>query len=174
MATEEIRQQFDAMLEWPFVQDLGAFVVGAFAAVHEKTKNWEQWLDMLQRVEEYAIRHQSPRFGREAAKTKAIILTEYLSRSEHALKVLEEAEATFGPSPVLMEQRANVLFQTNDDEIMLEIWSQLISDPKSRNTLDPYAYRRAGMSAARLKQFEKAALIFLEGANSIPPSVPCV
>lgn len=169
VATEEIRQQFDIMLEWPLVQDSGAFVLGAFAAVHEKTENWEPWLDLMELVNEYAIRQSSPRFGREAAKTKAIILTEYLSRSEDALKVLEQAEATFGQSPVLMEQRANVMFQTNDDETMLEIWSKLTSDPVTRATLDPYAYRRAGMSAARLKQWEKAGQIFLEGADSIQP-----
>lgn len=167
VATEEIRQQFDIMLEWPLVQDSGAFVLSAFGAIYDKTDKWEPWLDFLELVNEYAIRRGSPRFGREAAKTKAIILTEYLSRSEDALRVLEEAEVTFGPSPVLMEQRANVLFQTNNDETMLETWSQLASDPENRATLDPYAYRRAGMSAARLKQWEKAGQIFLEGADSI-------
>jgi len=167
VATEEIRQQFDIMLEWPLVQDSGAFVLSAFAAIYDKTDKWEPWLDLLDLVNEYAIRQGSPRFGREAAKTKAIILTEYLSRSEDALRLLEQAEVTFGPSPVLMEQRANVLFQANNDETMLETWAQLTSDPESRATLDPYAYRRAGMSAARLKQWEKAGQIFLEGASSI-------
>jgi len=167
VGTEEVRQQFDAMLEWPLVQDLGAFVLTTFAAIHEKTENWEPWLDLLQQVEDYAVRRGSPRFGREAAKTKAIILTEYLERSEDALKVLAQAEATFGSSPVLMEQRANVMFQTNDDKSMLEIWNQLTSDPENKATLDPYAYRRAGMSAARLKQWKKSGQIFLDGANSI-------
>ncbi|MCX5886493.1 MAG: hypothetical protein NT096_11395 [Proteobacteria bacterium] len=169
VATEEIRQQFDAMLEWPLVQSLGAFVQGAFASIHEQTKDWEPWLVLLECVDEYAKRRGSPRFGREAAKARAIILTEYLSRSEDALRVLEQAEATFGPSSVLMEQRANVLFQKQDDESMLEIWSQLTSNPVSRTTLDPFAYRRAGMSAARLKQWEKAGQIFRDGADSIQP-----
>ena len=169
VATEDIRQQFDSMLEWPLVQDLGAFVLGAFAAIHERTENWAPWLDLLGQVDEYAVRQNSPRFGQEAAKTKAIILTEYLSRSEDALRVLENADVAFGPSPVLMEQRANVLFQTNDDESMLEVWSQLTSNSTSKSTLDPYAYRRAGMSAARLKQWDKAGQIFIDGANSIKP-----
>lgn len=167
VATDEIRQQFDSMLEWPLIQELGAFVLGAFAAIHEQTNNWEPWLDLLQRMDEYAILQRSPRFGRIAAKTKAIILTEYLSRSEDALKLLEQAEALFGPSPMLMEQRANVMFQTNDDESMLAVWRKLTIDPASKATLDPYAYRRAGMSAARLKQWEKAGQIFLDGAHSI-------
>ena len=169
VATEEIRQQFDTMLEWPVVQNLGAFVQGAWVAAHEQTKDWEPWIALLERVEEYAKRRGSPRFGREAAKARAIILTEYLARSEDALRVLDQAEATFGPSAVLMEQRANVLFQERDDESVLEIWSQLTSDPVSRATLDPFAYRRAGMSAARLKQWEKAGEIFRDGADSIQP-----
>jgi len=169
VATQDIRQQFDAMLEWPLVQTLGAFVQGAWAVVHEQTKDWEPWIALLERVEEYAKRRGSPRFGREAAKASAIILTEHLARSEDALRVLEQAEVAFGPSSVLMEQRANVLFQKRDDESVLEIWRQLTSDPVSRATLDPFAYRRAGMSAARLKQWEKAGQIFRDGADSIQP-----
>ena len=169
IAAEDIRQQFDVMLEWPLVQGLGAFVQGAWAAVHEQTKDWEPWLSLLERVDEYAKRRASPRFGREAAKARAIILTEYLERSEDALIVLEQAEATFGPSAVLMEQRANVLFQARDDESVLEIWRQLTSNPVSRTTLDPFAYRRAGMSAARLKEWDKAGQIFSAAAASIQP-----
>ncbi|RJQ28688.1 hypothetical protein C4565_03440 [Candidatus Parcubacteria bacterium] len=169
VATEEIRQEFDEILEWPPVQDLGAFVQGAWAAVHEQTKDWGPWLALLERVDEYAKRRGSPRFGREAAKARAIILTEYLARSEDAFRVLDQAEETFGPSPVLMEQRANGLFHERDDESVLEIWDQLTSDTARRTTLDPFAYRRAGMSAARLKQWERAGQIFCAAVDSIHP-----
>jgi hypothetical protein len=169
VATEDIRQQFDAMLEWPLVQTLGAFVQGAWAAVHEETKSWVPWLSLFERVDEYARRRTSPRFGREAAKAKAIILTEYLDRGQEALKVLDLAEASFGPSAVLMEQRANVLFHARDDKSVLEIWRQLTSDPASRTALDPFAYRRAGMSAVRLKQWDEAGKIFRAGADSVQP-----
>lgn len=167
MATEDIRQQFDEMLEWPLVQQLGAFMQGAWCAVHEQTKDWVPWLILLTRVEEYAKRRRSPRFGREAAKARAIILTEYLDQDQEALKVLDSAEAEFGQSVVLMEQRANVLFQTKNDESVLEIWHKLTNDPSSSNFLDPYAYRRIGMSAARLKQWDKAEQIFNAAVNSI-------
>jgi len=169
VATQDIRQQFDAMLEWPLVQTLGSFVQSAWANVHEQTKDWEPWIALLERVEEYAKLRGSPRFGREAAKAIATILTEYLARSEDALRVLEQAEATFGPSSVLMEERTNVLFHKRDDESVLEIWRQLTSDPVSRATLNPFTYRRAGMSAARLKRWEKAGQIFRDGAESIQP-----
>jgi hypothetical protein len=169
VAPENIRKEFDVMLEWPLVQDLGAFVQGAWVAVHERTKDWEPWLSLFERVDEYARQRASPCLGRQAAKAKAIILTEYLSRVEDALVVLEQAEIVFGPSPVLMEQRANVLFRKNDDESVLEIWQKLTGDPGSRIALNPFVYQRAGMSAARLGQWSKAGQIFHEGAQSVQP-----
>jgi hypothetical protein len=169
VVTDDIRQQFDTMLEWPLVQDLGAFVQGAWVVGHEQRKDWEPWISLLERVDEYAKQHNSPSFGREAAKAKAIILTEYLAQSKEAFKVLEQAEEAFGPSPVLMEQRANVLFQERDDESVLEIWSELTSDSVNKTSLDPFAYRRAGMSAARLELWEKAEHIFSDGVVSIQP-----
>lgn len=169
VATEDIRQQFDSMLEWPPVQDLGAFVKGAWAAKSEETHDWEPWVALFERLHEYAKRQASPRFGREAAKARATILTEYLGRSEDALTVLNQAEADFGSSTVLLEHRANVLFHRQDDETVLKIWRQLISDPASKAALDPFAYRRAGVSAARLKQWGDAERIFLGAADSITP-----
>jgi len=169
VATEDIRQQFNAMLEWPLVQSLGAFVQGAWAAVHEQTKDWEPWLALLERVDEYAKRRASPRFGQEAAKAKATILTEYLNQGQEALKVLDSAEAAFGQSTVLMEQRANVLFHEQDDKSVLKIWSQLTSDPTSKTTLDPFAYRRVAISAARLTQWDEAGRIFCAAADSVQP-----
>lgn len=170
-ATDETRQQFDEMLEWPLIQTLGAFVHGAWIAAHEETKNWEPWLTLYNRVNEYAKKQNSFRLGREAAKARAIILTEYLSKPDDALKILDQAEADFGLSPVLMEQRANVKFQSEDDKTVLDIWHQLISDPSHKTTLDPFAYRRAGISASRLKLWDKAAQIFQAAVDSVNPGL---
>jgi hypothetical protein len=168
-ALENIQQQFDAMLEWSIVQSLGAFVQGAWAAKHEETRDWEPWLKFFKEMDDYAKRRVSPRFGREVAKAKAIILTEYLNRSTDALTVLDDAVSAFGSSAVLSEQRANVLFHKQDDAKVLEIWTELTSDPASKATLDPFAYRRAGISAARLKHWPGAEQIFLDAAGSLTP-----
>jgi len=167
VATEDIRRQFDEMLEWPIVQGLGAFVQGAWAAKHEDTPKWEPWLSLFERVDDYAKRRASPRFGREAAKARATILTEYFERSEDALVLLDQAETAFGSSAVLLEQRANVLFHRKDDEMVLKILSQLTSNPAGKVALDPFAYRRAGVSAARLKRWGDAERIFLTAVDSI-------
>lgn len=168
-ATDEIRQQFDDMLEWPLVQTLGAFVQGAWSSAHEKTDNWEPWIALFERVDEYARRRGSLHFGREASKGRAIILTEYLDRAEEALTVLDDAEAAFGLSTILMEQRANVMFQAQDDETVLDIWHHMTSDPAQHTILDPFAFRRAGISASRLKRWDKAGQIFRSAADSIKP-----
>lgn len=123
-ATPELRQQFDGMLEWPVMQALGAFIQGAWAAQHETTQDWNPWIRLLEKIDDYAKRWASPRLGREAAKARAIILTEYLGQSNDALIALDHAVQDFGPSPVLLEQRANVFSYKQDDERVLEIWAR--------------------------------------------------
>ena len=168
-ATELLRGQFEALLEWPITQAVGAFVQGAWAANHEETTDWEPWISLLEKIDDYAKRRASPRFGREAAKARAIILTECLERSNDALTVLDQAVHDFGPSPVLLEQRANVFSYKQDDDRVLDIWAELTSDPANKATLDMFAYRRAGISAARLKRWNDAEQIFRDAIASIPP-----
>ena len=166
-ATEEIRQQFDDMLDWPLIQTMGAYVQSAWTANHEETREWQPWVDLFERIEEYAVRRSSPRFGREAAKARAIILSEYLERSDDALNVLQEAEVRFGTSIILMEQRANVLFQEQNDESVLEIWNKISDETGALAYQDPFACRRAGISAARLEKWDEAGKIFLRAADSL-------
>ena len=148
---------------------MGAFVHGAWSAEHANVTDWGPWLELFDFIEDYAKRRASPTLGREAAKAKAIILTEYLSRPDDALLVISSAEASFGESAVLAEQRANVLFHAEDDEQALEIWDELVENPSKIDVLDPFAYRRAAMSAARLARWDKAADIFKDAISSIEP-----
>ncbi len=168
-AAENIQQQFDAMLEWSIVQSLGAFIQGAWAAKHEETLDWTPWLKLFEQIDAYAKRRASPRFGREVAKAKSIVLTEYLNQSDDAITVLDDAVSSFGSSVVLSEQRANVLFHKQDDAKVLEIWTELSSDLASKATLDLFAYRRAGISAARLKRWSEAEQILVAATASLTP-----
>jgi hypothetical protein len=159
-----LRAEFDEMLDWPVTQSLGAFVQGAWVTNHESTTEWLPWIQLFERAWDVANRCGSPNLGREAAKAKAIILTEYLDRGDEALATLDAAERDFGSSPVLLEQRANVRFQLQDDEQVLTLWSQLRA---ARSEIDPFACRRIAISACRLNRFEEAADIFLSAALSI-------
>ena len=168
-ATSEIRQEFESILSWPLVQTMGAFVQGAWAAQHESVTDWVPWLELFDLVADYAKRRSSPALGSEAAKAKAIILTEYLQRPQEALQVLSAAEASFGRSPVLDEQRANVLFQLEADVEALDVWRDLIAHAPSTWTPDPFAYRRTAISAARLKRWDEAEEIFRQAIAVLDP-----
>lgn len=168
-ASDEIAQQFEDMLDWPIVQSLGAFVQNGWATNHEETKDWTVWFPVLNKISDYAKRRPSPKLGREAAKAESIILSEMLERTEDALTLLDRAEVTFGSSPVLLEQRANVLFHRKDDAMVLDLWNRLTIN-SDRNPLDPFAFRRAGISAARLGRLAEAEEIFIKGSESIRPN----
>lgn len=166
-ANDSVRFEFESILEWPVVQAMGAFVQSAWTAQHEAITNWEPWLALFDRVESYATEHQSPRFGREAAKARAIVLTEYLGRPSDALEVLDQATERYGDSPILQEQRANTLFQAKDDTAVLKIWHGILANPRNSVALDPFAYRRAAVSAARLKRWEEAEQLFVAGSKTV-------
>jgi hypothetical protein len=165
-AVDSIRIDFDSVLDWPLIQSMGAFVQSAWSSLHEQISDWTPWLELFERIEQYASRRNSPRFGREAAKARAIILTEYLNRAQEALAVLDHGTELFGSSAVLMEQRANVLFHVNDDLAVLEVWRRLRADKANIATLDAFAYRRAAISAARLERWSEAAEFFIAGAST--------
>lgn len=174
VATEDIREQFDRMLEWPLAQGLGAFVQTAWAASHDTESDWKRWLPAFDRVTELAKRRNMPGLGWEAAKAKSIVLSEYLESAQEAITALDEAERAFGSSSVLSAQRANVYYQTKDDDKVLAIWNELVSDPQRKKELDRYAYRRAATSAARLSKWTESANIFLEAIaadDRVSPSV---
>ena len=168
-ASDKLRQEFDSILDWPLVQTMGAFVHGAWAESHETTADWNPWIELFCTIEHYAERRRSNRFGREAAKAKSIVFTEYLSERESGLTCLDVAEEKFGKAPVLDEQRANVLFQAEDDEQVLNIWQHLLNGSDAHALIDPFAYRRAAISASRLGRRAEAISIFRAGANCVEP-----
>lgn len=168
-ANDTIRSEFEAVLEWPVIQSMGAFVHSAWTAQHEEITDWGPWLALFHRVEAYARQHDSPRFGREAAKARAIVLTEYLDRVPEALSVLDRATESFGDSPILREQLANTLFHVKDDAAVLKVWHGLLENDKRTVALSAFAYRRAAISAARLERWSEAEQLFTAGSNAASP-----
>jgi hypothetical protein len=170
-AADEIRSDFDRVLEWPLVQALGAFVQSAWASKWDQATDWSAWIRRLDKVYAYAKCRASPNLAAEAAKAKAIVLTEYLSRPNDAMEAIDVAEREFGRSAVLDEQRVNVLFQGGDDTKVVELWERFVADHEV--AIDPFAYRRVAISAARLhmwllaeKNFRKAAEVTKAMPNS--------
>lgn len=161
--------QFEDLLGWPVTQTLGAFVQAAWSRHCESTKDWSPWIVALDHVSVYAQRRGLRRLGREVAKAKAIIFAEYLSDAEAAIACLQQAEVDFGSSGILLEQWANLCFHQHQDERGLQIWYQLSRGDLPDVFFDPFAARRAGISAGRLKHWSDAQAIF--HAAAIRPEV---
>jgi tetratricopeptide (TPR) repeat protein len=166
-ATDIVRAELEQMIEWPVMQESGAFVQGAWAAFHESTSAWQGWLQAFERIDNYAKRYASPNIGREAAKAKAIVLAEYILDFGAAEVCLIAAEEDFGSSQILQEQWANLRFQQENYEGVLELWHKREMH-SSNQAWDPFACRRAGISAARLQNWDESETIFRYAASLIP------
>lgn len=165
-ASTESRVEFEQMIEWGLVQTSGAFIQGAWAAKHEDTTNWSEWLLLFDRIRTYSIANNSPSFGREAAKAKAIVLSEHCAQPQAAVEAIAQAVTDFGFSAVLEEQSVNTLFQSQDYAGALAIYRRARENGLS-TAWDPFARRRAGLSAVRLESWTDAEEIFREAADSI-------
>lgn len=166
-ASDQIRKGFDESINWSPVRACGAFVHAAWAREDsDGTGRWNEWLTAIDSAYRFAKEHAALNFGREIAKAKSIILSEYLERTDAALEVLASAERDFGTSAVLREQRANIFFRAQDDESVLALWSEMSASQSTIDVVDdPFAYRRVAISAARLNKWNEAADYFLKGAD---------
>ena len=167
-AAEAVRAEFDSVIQWPLVQSTGAYVHGAWAAGHEDRTDWAPWLVLLRRARKIATRFNLRNFGRELAKAESIIVGESLDDHSGALRVLDDATQEFGDSITLQEQRANALFRAGEDARMLEVWEALQVDTQAGESLDPFAFRRAGIAAGRLQRWETAERNFMRGSEASP------
>jgi len=164
-ANDELRQEFDALLEWPVVQMSGAFVHRAWSADHENVTDWGPWLQCFEAIVAMSKLHGMPHLGVEAARAVSIVYCEYLKDNQRALEAVDEAEVSFGASPRLTTQRAVVLSQIGDHEGVLKVWESLSGGAGAAKLLDPYAYRIPALSAAKLGEFQLAAHYFRQGAE---------
>ncbi len=171
-ALAETRVDFEKVLHWPLINSAGAYVHGAWAAQHAEKKDWDSTIATLRRAIGLARRFGLAQYGSEVAKAMSIVYGEQMDDHSSAMRVLEEATAQFGDTVTLREQRVNALFQIKDDAQALEVWGQLFIDPALSRTLDSFAFRRAGISAARLGRWPEAEKFFLAGAVSQPEFCP--
>lgn len=166
--SEKLRQDFEAVLNWPLVVSVGAYVHGAWSAGHAEQTDWAPTIKLLERADKLARHFGLMHYGSEVAKATSIVYSEYGKDHMAALRVLDEAAKVFGDSPTIRAQRINALFQVNDDALALKLWEPLAADPESSKHLDAFAYRRAGISASRLQRWDQAEKYFLDGAATPP------
>lgn len=170
VADEQIRLRLDDAIVMPIFQSMGAFVHTAWGACYGTTDDWAPWLVSFDKILSYARSSSSPNIGREAAKAKSIILSEYHNDVLGALNTIKEAEEEYGSSLVLSEQKANIYFQAEDDKNALKAWEEVEKQISlNQNLDDPFAFRRFAMSLTRVNRHAEAADVFFDTAQRMQP-----
>lgn len=163
---QALAEQFDEMLDWPQVRDLGAFVhTGWVAEANKDSPDWSPWLDVFDQALAACESCKLPLYGAQVARAKSIVLSEYAGDLPGGFAVLDRATDLFGPSAVIEEQRINLMGQSDDHGPALSAWDATIARFGSQAVTDPFAFRRAAISAAKLAQFDRASLLFEQGAK---------
>jgi hypothetical protein len=167
--SEELLREFDVMMTWPTVMLNGLFLhMGWIAEAKLENANWERWIVELNRAWKTAKRRRMHSFGCEIARALSVIFCEQLSDFDRGYVVLDHALNDFGPSAVLIEQRSNAYFQVQQYLKVLETWEMLVQQFGPDACADPYAFRRTALAAAKLERWGDAAVLFEDGANTLP------
>ncbi len=165
---QELATEFDHMLDWPSVVELGAFIHTAWVEeTNTDTPDWSPWLECLDLALEACASASLPKYGAQIARAKSIILSEYIGDMEGGCSVLDAAESAFGPSAVIEDQRVNLLGRSGNYGEALKAWDCLVGRFGHAAISDPFAYRRAAISAGKLGQLNRASQLFEAGTQLV-------
>jgi hypothetical protein len=160
-----LANEFDQMLDWQTVIDLGAFIHSAWVAeANTDNPDWKPWINRFDEALAVCKGLSLCRYGVQIARAKSIVLSEYLGDMGGAYTILDDAESAFGPGVVLSDQRVNLLGRSGDHPQVLEAWDSLIERFGRSAITDPFAYRRVAISAGSLGHFRRASKLFEAGA----------
>lgn len=133
--------------------------------------NWQGLLQALEHANVFAKRWGSRCLGHNVAKIRSIIFEEEddVKDQQRSVAMLDAAEHDFGESPVIVEQRANIEFMRGNHGTALELWESCLdigldSTVKPR---DPYACRKAAISAFKVGRYDRAAKLLESGGQMV-------
>ena len=128
---------------------------------------WIECLEVFKHTIEKALSWNALSLVSNAYHMTAVIYDEHLEESDKALEVLDEARRHLGnDNPIIEDARAMIFFRQKRDKEALEILERIL--PVWKTDFDPtplMAYRRAEISATKLGDWNKAAMLALQGAN---------
>ena len=131
--------------------------------------DWTRCLQVYDKVIERTIAWGYTDIALVAARGKAIIQDEYLHTPDVAHEILQDIVSKVGTSPVIEDERAMVYFHQNHYKEALDIYESILPEwQPSFKKLDlgpSMGYRQAAICAAHLDDWEKAAILFEEGAK---------
>ena len=130
--------------------------------------DWDSCRKVFERAVDLGRRWQVASFGAFASLALAVVLDEYVGRPEDALEVLDAAEESFGDLPDLRDGRATVYLHQKRYGDALACWERALSSwaegTFDEDDLTPmFAYRKAGIAAAELEEWNRAQELFLGG-----------
>lgn len=163
--------QFDEIIGWPISQHCGAFVHSAWVNYSKQNTTWVELLEVFYSAWQLSKNRGLRNFGTEIAKAISLIESEYNNDLFTALQILDTATKDFGASAILEEQRANCYFHKKQYDNVAIVWRN-IEMRFQKKVIDPFAYRRAGIAAAEIKNWEQAAAHFESGARCLPLGSP--
>ena len=131
--------------------------------------DWTRCLQAYDKVIERAIAWNYPHIAAASARGKAIIHDEYLHDPDTAHKVLQDILSKLEPSLVIEEEQAVIHFRQKHYAEALNIYERILpkwNPPLEELDIGPLGgYRRAAICAACLDDWEKAAILFEDGAK---------
>lgn len=135
-----------------------------------ENSDWKRCLQLYDKVIEKTIAWGYPHLAAAAARGKAIIHDEYLQDPDTAHEVLQDIILKMGSSTLIEEAQAVIYSNNKYYRDALKIYERIL--PKWNPSLELELnfvflerYRRAGICAAYLDDWEKAATFFEEGAK---------
>ena len=131
--------------------------------------DWTRCLQVFDKVIERSLAWDYPHIAAASARGKAIIHDEYLHAPDTAHKVLQDILSKLEPSPVIEEEQAVVHFHQKHYKEALNIYERILpkwNPPLAELDNGPLdGYRQAAICAAHLDDWEKAAVLFEDGAK---------
>jgi tetratricopeptide (TPR) repeat protein/energy-coupling factor transporter ATP-binding protein EcfA2 len=131
---------------------------------------WEACIKVLEKTVTLALQWGATSLAIAAVRGMAIVYEEYLKQPIKAVNVLDQYAAQAGMSDfIIKDEMATILFHQKKYDRAFKIWADILPEwHYSRNDIYAafiFSYRKAGMSAAELGEWEKAADFFRMGSD---------
>lgn len=128
---------------------------------------WLECIKVFRKTISFAADWGVPALAAAAGRAIAVIWDEYLNDTAQAIASLDELTVTLGSSLILDDERATILFRQKRYRDALQIWDGVLTawcPPPEHADLTPvFSFRKAGMAAGYIADWQKAADLFVEG-----------
>lgn len=131
--------------------------------------DWPRCIAVFKKALELARTWRVAMLVSAAARGSAIVFEEYMNDASQAISVLDSVTDEIGSTPVLVDERATILFHLERYEESLALWEALLPDwsppPEDGDITPMFACRKAAIASAQIGAWGRSAKYFLEGQH---------